>query len=291
MIHFFARHLDLIEEFMDSWAPELRPHIRRIHHNRIPFFRSLARGAYIFSDFERLPSWKRSWVESLNRRLRAEGGGHTVLNDPVRYVSRFRLLRLLHEQQMNRYQVWRIGDREQELKFPLFLRSEVDHRGSITGLLHSPDEISRALSRLSLRDRLRKKHLMLIEFCDGADARGVFRKYSAMNVNGTLVPRHILFSKDWVTKNPDLVSDATVAEENEFVATFPHRERLAEIFRMAGVDYGRVDYGVKDGRIQVWEINTNPIIVPRRVKVDPRRMASQSESARRITEALMALAG
>lgn len=291
MIHFFARHLDLIGDFMEWWAPELRPHIRRIHHNRIPFIRSLPKGAYIFSDFERLPSWKRSWIEGLHRRLRAAGEGRLVLNVPGRCLGRFQLLRLLHERRLNDYQVWRAGEEDGALKFPVFLRSEVDHRGSITGLLHSREEVARALSRLSLRDRWRKKHLMVIEFCDVADARGAFRKYSAMNINGTLIPRHILFSRNWVTKSPDLVDDSAVEEENEFIAAFPHREQLADIFRLAGVDYGRIDYGVKNGRIQVWEINTNPIVVPRRYKVDPRRMASQTESARRIAELLLGLAG
>jgi D-alanine-D-alanine ligase-like ATP-grasp enzyme len=29
---------------------------------------------------------------------------------------------------------------------------------------------------------------------------------------------------------------------------------------MAGIEYGRVDYTVHDGRLQIWEINTNPTI-------------------------------
>ena len=130
---------------------------------------------------------------------------------------------------------------------------------------------------------------MLVEYLHGADAEGVFRKYSAMNVRGALSPRHILFSHDWVTKKPDLVNDATVAEERAFIEDFPHREPLTAIFRLAGVDYGRIDYGVLDGRIQVWEINTNPVVVPQREKLDPKRLASQSRSAALIAEALREL--
>jgi hypothetical protein len=176
------------------------------------------------------------------------------------------------------------------VKFPVFLRSEVDHRGAITDWLHSREDVERALSGLSLRNLFRRKHLVAIEYCDSSDGQGIFRKYSAMNVNGTLIPRHVLFSRNWVTKHPDMVNDATVEEELDFIERFPHRDELAAIFRIAGVDYGRVDYGVKDGRIQVWEINTNPIIVPRRHRVNPKRLASQTQSARRIAEALMKLA-
>ena len=32
------------------------------------------------------------------------------------------------------------------------------------------------------------------------------------------------------------------------------------MFELTQVDYGRIDYSIKDGKIQVWEINTNPII-------------------------------
>jgi hypothetical protein len=118
---------------------------------------------------------------------------------------------------------------------------------------------------------------------------GLFRKYSVMNVAGTLVPRHVLFSDKWATKKPDIVNEQTVAEEVDFVKNFPHAEQVRNIFALAGLDYGRMDYCVKQGRIQVWEINTNPRIVPPRNEVNAARLPTQSESARRIVEAMLAL--
>jgi hypothetical protein len=70
------------------------------------------------------------------------------------------------------------------------------------------------------------------------------------------------------------------------IANFQHVNELRKVFQLAGVDYGRIDYGVCHGRIQVWEINTNPVIIPRREKIDPRRLPAQSRSARQVTEAL-----
>jgi hypothetical protein len=32
-----------------------------------------------------------------------------------------------------------------------------------------------------------------------------------------------------------------------------------ELFRLAHIEFGRVDYSFKDGKIQVWEINTCPL--------------------------------
>jgi hypothetical protein len=51
-----------------------------------------------------------------------------------------------------------------------------------------------------------------------------------------------------------------VQEELEFVSQNPHHEQLLKIFELAGVEYGRIDYAIKDGRVQTWEINLNPTI-------------------------------
>ena len=40
----------------------------------------------------------------------------------------------------------------------------------------------------------------------------------------------------------------------------PHREQLARIFSVARAEYGRIDYAVRDGRVQTWEINLHPTI-------------------------------
>jgi len=288
MIHFLAREPNTLEGFVKDWAPDLRPRIRLVPDYRLPFIRSLPPRAGIFSDFERLRPWRWRIVKKLAAEIRGEPDVRVLLNDPERYAGRFQLMRLLHERQINEFQARRVDQLGGDVRFPIFLRSEVDHRGAITGLLHSRDEVQQALSKLSLRNRLRKKHLIALEYCDCSDGQGLFRKYSAMKIGNALVPRHVLFSRNWVTKHADVVSDASVEEENEFLESFPHATQLAEVFRLAGIDYGRVDYGVKNGRVQVWEINTNPIVVPWPGGIDPRRLPSQKISAARITAALNA---
>lgn len=59
-----------------------------------------------------------------------------------------------------------------------------------------------------------------------------------------------------------------LAEEHDYVEKNPHEGRLREVFRLARIDYGRMDYGMLDGQVQVWEINTNPTI--RSGKLNPR---------------------
>lgn len=290
MIYFFTRfYKGTINGFIESWAPHLRPLIRVVRYREIPFFKSVPGGTYIFADLERMRPWESYFAKKLGLRLRTA----RVLNAPEGYLGKFQLLKVLQKAGMNDFQVYRLGELDGQTKgpnFPVFLRRDDDHRGSIGGLLHSEKELTRVVSKLSLRDRLAKKQLMVEEYCDCVGADGMFRKYSAMNINGTLIPSHVYFSKGWLTKSPDFVSDSTAAEEEEFVKNFPHKTQIAEVFRLAGLSYGRVDYGLKNGKVQVWEINTNPIITRRREIIDPKRMRSQSESARMIAEAFEACA-
>jgi hypothetical protein len=52
--------------------------------------------------------------------------------------------------------------------------------------------------------------------------------------------------------------------ERRYLETNPHEQDLRKIFRLARIDYGRIDYAMLGDRLQVWEINTNPHIIFRR---------------------------
>ena len=53
---------------------------------------------------------------------------------------------------------------------------------------------------------------------------------------------------------------AILEEERSYMLANPHREQLAKIFSVAGTAYGRIDYAVKNSRVQTWEINLHPTI-------------------------------
>ena len=137
--------------------------------------------------------------------------------------------------------------------------------------------------------KLMKHKLMVVEKVDVRDADGLHRKYSAMKIGDHLVPRHVLFSTKWITKKPDVVTAELVKEERQFLEEFPHAEQVEHAFRVAGMDYGRIDYGFSNGRMQVWEINSNPDIVPLPERVDPLRMEGQAWSADLIAQAFRSL--
>jgi hypothetical protein len=133
------------------------------------------------------------------------------------------------------------------------------------------------------------RYLMAVEWLDVRDEDGLYRKYAAMKIGERLIPRHVLFSRKWMTKKPDVVTEATAKEEREYLERFPHADQLEEVFRLAGLDYGRVDYGFHNGRLQVWEVNSNPVLVPPPGRIHRLRKESQEWSAARIAEAFEAL--
>jgi len=75
-----------------------------------------------------------------------------------------------------------------------------------------------------------------------------------------------------------VIDAATAREEIEYLHNNPHAKWLRESLALAKISYGRIDYGLRDSKPQVWEINTNPTII-RFAWADP-----LSEAQRRFRE-------
>ena len=115
------------------------------------------------------------------------------------------------------------------------------------------------------------------------------RKYGAFKVLDRILARQIHFSRRWILREPDIRTPETTREELEYVETNPHAEQLREIFALARIDYGRIDYSMVGGRIQVWEINTNPMILIPRDREDPLRFTAHDRFGRAFNDALESL--
>ncbi len=132
--------------------------------------------------------------------------------------------------------------------------AKMHHQASLTGLLGTRKELVRAIAR-SLYAGYRLRDLIIVEFCNTADGIGMFRKYSAFIVGDRILPHTLMHSENWITKSHGRVIDATTArEELEYVQKNPHAKWLEETFALARIRYGRIDYGLLDGKPQVWEI-------------------------------------
>jgi len=59
-----------------------------------------------------------------------------------------------------------------------------------------------------------------------------------------------------------VVDEEKSVEERRYLDGNPHADWIRDVFRLARIDYGRIDYGFVDGRPQAYEINTNSTIFP-----------------------------
>lgn len=180
-------------------------------------------------------------------------------------MGRYELLRTLDEQGVNDFGVFRLDEARGPRRFPVFLRAERDHRGPRTGLLGDAAALREAIAALEGRGESRNGKIV-VEFCDTRGADGLYRKYAAWRIGDRIVPQHVFVSSRWMVKaetNWLFDGDAPdrrrlLAEERRYLDENPHEAPLRRAFALAGIEFGRADYGVVNGSLRVWEINTNP---------------------------------
>lgn len=263
MIYYLATraHLYTMRTFLREWGAPLRPRIRLLAYEDLPQLRRLPFGSYIFSDLERLAPARLEAAAQVHAALNASLGGRArLLNHPTLSLRRYELLRRLHDEGHNAFNVYRAAGWPRPARFPVFLRREDDHAGAVSTNLGNQAELNAQLA--ALREAgTSLDPLIVTEWLDTADAGGVYRKYSAFVIGEQVLPRHLFFSRGWTVKYPDLATPMHVREELTYITRNPHRLELQRIFRVAGIGYGRIDYSLHEGRIQVWEINTNPWVM------------------------------
>lgn len=251
----------------------------------IPVHGSIPAGTWIFGDLERLGAGGRELAARLHDTLRASGASVRLLNDPSSALDRFPLLARLHAEGVNRFRAFRAAERlPLDLRFPVFLRMERQHGGPLTPLLSDRTSLEAAVHELvSPLQGYRRRDLLVIEFCDISGEEGLFNKYAAFRVGERIVPQHADFSRSWAVKATRRHYDeATIRADFEYVRDNPHAERLMRLFRTARIEYGRMDYALSGGDLQVWEINTNPVVGPsgppgrKRAVPDEHRAATQA---------------
>ena len=278
----YQRALGPVYPVKIKFARKFRRRIRkRVSEARVGWIRSFPRAVngriYIFSDIERLSVPDRDRAGALHATLSGDPATRLVLNDPRRSLCRYELLRTLHDLGENDFNVYRVTERQMPERFPVFLRGEYDHDGAATELIESPEALTRELATMTERGILREGKL-IVEFVDTRSDDGLFRKYGAFRIGDRIVPRHVLLSKDWMIKSSTmngLTPEVLMAEQMAYFEDNPHEGALRRIFELANIEYGRIDYGLTGGRIQVFEINTNPMVVSRRNRTDARAAAHE----------------
>lgn len=262
MIHFVVpRSTEFgIQDYLALRGQGLAGRLEVLHYEDLPRRTSLPSGGYVFSALDQLLPPGRQVACQVYDQLTRAGQGVRALNDPAATLLRYDLLDALFRFGLNRHRAARATEDLSGLRFPLFLREENRHTGALTRLLQTPAELEAELGMALVRG-LRLEELLAVEFWETADAAGYYRKYTAFIVGTEIIPRALNYGRFWALKHSGTeFTREMLAEERDYVRSNPHEAQLRRIFDAGRVEYGRIDYSLKDGAVETWEINLNPTI-------------------------------
>jgi hypothetical protein len=260
MIRFLAPRVGEVnmKEYLEYWGKGVADRVSVLNYDDLPRCTSLPRGVYILSSLDQLlPAGQRYLAEVVEQLTRQ---GVSVFNAPGVALLRYPLLKELHRVGLNRHKAVRAAEDPTSLVYPVFLREANRHTGPASPLIYTPAELEIELGLALVRGH-RLDELLIMEYFDTASSDGYYRKYAAFVVGTEIIPRGLALGRTWALKFAQSeFTPAMAAEEREYMLQNPHDAALRDIFRVGGVRYGRIDYSLKDGKIETWEINLNPTI-------------------------------
>lgn len=251
-----------METYLATRGQQLVDRIQVRRYEQLAAHVEVPTGAHVFAALDQLGAGGLETVAALYDQLSERCPGDRLLNNPRRVWLRYELLTKLFGAGINGFRAYRASEVAEAPRFPVFVRGDSRHDGPLTGILTSRRELDKAL--LALRARgFGVAELLIVEFCDLVDAEGMYRTASAFIVGQHIVPAHLVRGHNWMLKwDTSEHGERAMQEHLDYVLGNPHEGALRRIFSLAGVDYGRIDYGVRGETLQVWEINTNPTLGP-----------------------------
>jgi len=280
-----ADHAYTLNRYVQEWAPALIDQIQPVFYEEAPWDWLDLEATYVFSDIERLTPAEMQKATNYAEKLAALG--FRILNHPSRAPTRLALQKVLHQAGVNPFRMFPVAEAD-GLQFPVFLRLANSHQGSIGDLIYSQTELDRRIAGLD-RAMAKAEDLVVVEYCDTRSDENRYVKYSAMHVGDKILPRHAMSSEQWMIKTPDIVDDVAIGIEQDFLYNFRQAEAIENIFALAKLDFGRIDFGLQNGEIRVWEINTNPTFMPMKKGLHPDRKEMIDQTNLWLIEALQGL--
>jgi hypothetical protein len=257
-------------------------------YERLLRSRHLPRVTWIFTDMDRLGFWELELSAHAYRELAA--AGVRVLNDPAQVSQRYALLRRLHAAGINRFTVWPAAEPERPERFPVFLRTISAHRGVLTELLETPAALEQAIDE-AVANGYPLADLMIVEYCAQLIGEGLYAKFAAFRCGDRIVETIAAHQRHWCAKYGEkgVATDEIYNGEYARIRDNPNAEVLMQAFEVANIEYGRADYTVIDGKIQIYEINTNPMLGRHTSHPFPRRLESDRLWQENFVSALKAI--
>jgi hypothetical protein len=261
----------LLHSFRTSWMK--RPDfIRTATYETLFALRCAPIANYVFTDLDRLSGFEIDAATEIAKSLVAADPTVRITNWPNKPAGRYTLLRRLYEAGLNSFNVWRLDEERAPDAFPVFIRREHDALGPESPLLHTEGEFRSEVARLRAEGKALTGRIA-VQYLSARDEQGRHRKYGAFRFGDRILPQHLMVSDSWNVKRAMTnLTARQIEEERDFVISNPHADQLMKIFELSEIDFGRVDYCVANGRIEVFEINTNPQF-PRARITDDEHMA------------------
>jgi hypothetical protein len=251
------------------------PPIRWLQYDALIRARSLPGGTYIFTDVDRLGFWDLEHASHLY--LQMKSAGLRVLNNPAVLRTRYPLLRALRAAGLNDFNAYRVDEIDAIERYPVFVRKIHGHRAPLSELLQTREELLKAIDS-AIAGGTPRENVLVVEFAAEPLRPGLFRKMSAFRIGDAIVPHISVHDTVWLVKYGRMFDDIEDLYQQEFtlLQTNPYAEHLKKVFEIAGIEYGRADFGLYQGRIQVYEINTNPHAAPPCQHPSPSRVKSMN---------------
>jgi hypothetical protein len=284
-----AGHEYTFKSFRDGTYGFAAPKLHTMTYEQLFFATRVPRATYLFTDLDRLAPWELRLAGDLYRRMRK--AKLACLNNPARAMSRMELLRALHLAGINPFDVYRADEQPRPKRFPVFIRPENSHYlAEKPALLEDQAALDAALEDLR-RNFIPLRGALVIEFCPAPYNETLWCKWSAFRVADRMSVDHAGVDNHWFVKHGvwQLLTDTVVADEFEAVKTNRFAADLKKAFEIGGIEFGRADYGVVDGRPVIYEINTNPQIGHFMRSTIPGRTETRTLARQRLAAALYAI--
>ena len=219
--------------------------------------RRLPLATYVFTDFDRLNFWELEQAADAYRQLKAAGA--TVLNDPARVCQRLALLKRLYTAGINSFRAWGLDETIELGDRPVFIRTQSAHRGVLSELIHDTATLESEIERFVCLG-YPGKDLMVVEYAAEENEAGIFRKLNSLRIGNRFINLPSVNQREWVAKYGEkgLGSERINAEDLDNLRTERYSDEMRKAFQLAGIEHGRADYSQVNGRLEIYEINTNP---------------------------------
>lgn len=249
-----------------SLSNSLKKHavkLRVIDYASLFKLRRFPTGAYIFTDRERLDVWQQQAASIIYHHLAQYPEYYGVYNNPAKILSKLGTLRLLYTENINPFNCYSVIEKSKPKQFPVFLKTEYEHKSPLSKLLNNQQELDSAISAIE-QTHIPLDGIIITEYCSAPYRGEVFRRLSSYIVGDHVSFAGTVHEKSWCVKYgaPALVGDAEYLEEQDMIKKNYYREEIQKIAHLLNIEYGRVDFNVVNGNMAVYEINTNPNIVP-----------------------------